>query len=306
MFRTILVPLDGGAESNIALPLARALAEPVQASIWLLRVASDPAWADDHSALHSAGQSVERTAAELANSGVDVHPVTREGDPAQEILHLSQDICADVIVMRTRGRAGLERAIFGSVAETVLKNTHLPLILAKPGGRRVSRIRRLLVPLDGSPGGLLALQMADELAGAYGSSIDIVQVVVPIPMLAYAAPYDPAGAGFYDSAWDDDALTAARTYVAAVAQRLGGRGRAANGEARMARSVAEGIVEAAGMHDTDLIVMSTHALTGPARAILGSVADAVVRTSSCPVLLTKDLKSQAQAQPNQQGAELSC
>jgi nucleotide-binding universal stress UspA family protein len=304
MFTTILVPLDGSAESNVALPLARALAEPVQASIWLLRVASDPAWPHDHSALHSAGQSIERTAAELANSGVEVHPVTREGDPAQEILHLSQDIRADVIVMRTRGRAGLERAVFGSVAETVLKHTHLPLILAKPDGRRVAGIRKVLVPVDGSPGGLLALQMADELAGAYGSSIDIVQVVVPIPMLAYAAPYDPAGAGFYDSAWDDDALTAARTYVAAVAQRLRGRGRAAEGEARMARSVAEGIVEAAGMHDTDLIVMSTHALTGPARAILGSVADAVVRTSSCPVLLTKDLKSHAQL--NQKGAELAC
>jgi hypothetical protein len=35
----------------------------------------------------------------------------------------------------------------------------------------------------------------------------------------------------------------------------------------------------------DLIVMSTRALTGPARALLGSVADAVVRTSHCPVLL---------------------
>jgi nucleotide-binding universal stress UspA family protein len=304
MFRRILVPLDGSAESNIALPLARALAEGTHASIWLLRVASDPAWPHDHSALHSAGQSIERTAAEFANSGLEVHPVTREGDPAQEILHLSQDVRADVIVMRTRGRAGLERAVFGSVAEAVLKHTHLPLILAKPGGRRITRIRRLLVPVDGSPGGLLALQMADELARAYGSSIDIVQVVVPIPMLAYAAPYDPAGAGFYDSAWDDDALTAARSYVAAVAQRLSGRGGAAEGEARMAGSVAEGIVEVAGVHDTDLIVMSTHALTGPARAILGSVADAVVRTSPCPVLVTKHRNSHSPS--SEKGAELVC
>jgi nucleotide-binding universal stress UspA family protein len=39
--------------------------------------------------------------------------------------------------------------------------------------------------------------------------------------------------------------------------------------------------------DTDLVVMSTHALTGPARAVLGSVADAVVRTSHRPVLLVR-------------------
>lgn len=37
--------------------------------------------------------------------------------------------------------------------------------------------------------------------------------------------------------------------------------------------------------DVDMIVMSTHALTGPASGVLGSVADAVARTSRCPVLL---------------------
>ena len=39
--------------------------------------------------------------------------------------------------------------------------------------------------------------------------------------------------------------------------------------------------------DSDLIVMSTHALTGPARAVLGSVADELVRTSNRPVLLVR-------------------
>jgi nucleotide-binding universal stress UspA family protein len=189
--------------------------------------------------------------------------------------------------MRTHGRAGLERAVFGSVAEAVLKKTNLPLVLAKPGGRRITHIRNLLVPVDGAPGGLLALEMAEELAEATGSSIDIVQVVVPIPIAAYAAPYDPAGAGYYDSAWDDDALMAAKTFVRAARDRLRSRGRMVEGEARVARSVAEGIVDIAKTYDTDLIVMSTHALTGPARTILGSVADAVVRTSPCPVVLAK-------------------
>jgi nucleotide-binding universal stress UspA family protein len=146
MFKTILVPLDGSAESKVALPLARALAEATRGSIWLLRVASDPDWADDHSGLQNAGA---------------------------------------------------------------------PLILARPGGRRVTQ--------------------------------------------AYAAPSDAGGAGFFDSAWDDDALTAAKTYVAAVGQRLRKLARAVEGEA----------------------------LTGPARAILASVADAVVRTSPCPVVVVK-------------------
>lgn len=297
MFGTILVPLDGSAESNVALPLARTIAQSSNGSIWLLRVAQAPGLADDHSATHQAAQSVERVAKELANSGLEVHPVTRQGDPAQEILDLSSDIGADVIIMRTHGRAGLERAVFGRVAEEVLKKTRIPLVLARPGGRRISQIRKLLVPVDGSPGGSVALVTAVDIARATGASIHVLQIVVPIPMLAYMAPYDYSGAAFYDSAWDDDALLAAKTYVDAVAARLHGLGLSVDAEARVAPAVTDEIVAAADTGSVDLIVMNTHALTGPARALLGSVADAVMRTAGCPVLLVKQVSLGAREHP---------
>src|ERR1051326_2620410 len=287
MFKTILVPLDGSAESNVALPLARAMAQSTGGAIWLLRVAPISALPDDHARTHDAAQSIQRIADELARGGVEVHPVTREGEPSEEILHLSEETAADVIVMRTRGRAGLERAVFGSVAEQVLKRTTVPLALLKPGGRRVSHIHKLLVPVDGSPGGALALQTAAEIGKTTGASITVLQVVVPVPMLAYVAPYDYSGAAFYDPAWDDDALLAARTYVDAVAARLNAHGLSAGAEAHMAPDIARAIVDAADQANADLITMSTHALTGPARALLGSVADAVVRSSPSPVLLVK-------------------
>jgi nucleotide-binding universal stress UspA family protein len=287
MFRTILVPLDGSAESNVALPLARALVKSTAGSIWLLRVARESALPGEHGPTHDAAFSIERIAKELASSGTDVHPVIREGDASQEILHLSSEIAADVIVMRTHGRAGLERAVFGSVTEQVLEKTKIPLLVLRPGGRRASNIQRLLVPVDGSPGGAVALQTAVQVARTTGASIDLVQVVVPVPMLAFAAPYDYSGAAFYDPVWDDDALLAARTYVEAVAERLRKIGVVVNSEARIAPNVAGAIVDAAEHDSTDMIVMSTHALTGPARALLGSVADAVVRISHCPVLLVK-------------------
>jgi nucleotide-binding universal stress UspA family protein len=100
-------------------------------------------------------------------------------------------------------------------------------------------------------------------------------------------PYDYSGAAFYDPAWDDDALLAARTYVDAVTARLNAHGLSAGGEAHMAPDVAGAIVDAVDQANADLIIMSTHALTGPARALLGSVADAVVRSSPSPVLLVK-------------------
>jgi nucleotide-binding universal stress UspA family protein len=285
MFTTIVVPLDGSAESNASLPFARSIAQSTGGSIWLLRVASESALPGDHAATHEAGQSIERIARELASSGIVVHPVTREGDAAQEILHLTSDIGADLIVMRTRGRSGPERAVFGSVAEGVLKKSPVPVVLLRPGGRRVSHIRKLLVPIDGSPGGAVAIRTAVDVAQATGASVKVVRVVVPIPMQAYAAPYDFAGGAFYDSTWDDDALESARVYVEAVAARLRALGMSVEAEARVSRGVADVIVETAEQDGVDVIVMSTDALTGPARALLGSVADAVVRTSHCPVLL---------------------
>jgi nucleotide-binding universal stress UspA family protein len=287
MFKTILVPLDGSAESNVALPLARAMAQPTGGAIWLVRVVPVSPLPDGHTRTHEAALSIQRVADELSRGGLEVHPVTREGDAGQEILHLSTEAAADVIVMRTHGRAGLERAVFGSVAEQILQNTTVPLAVLRPGGRRVSHIQKLLVPVDGSPGGSIALQMAVDIARTTAASINIVQIVVPVPIVAYLAPYDYSGAAFYDSGWDDDALVAARTYVDAVVARLRGLGLSAEAEARFAPDVSGAIADAAKEADADLIVMSTHALTGPARALLGSVADAVVRGSPCPVLLVK-------------------
>ena len=285
MFSRILVPLDGSPESKAALPVARGLAQITGGSIWLLRVARHSHLPGDHAALHAAAESIERIASEFRGSGIDVHPVTREGEPAREILALSHDVGAELIIMRTHGRAGLERAVFGSVAEEVLKKADVPLLLVRPGGGPVTHFRRLLIPVDGSAEGLIAVEMAEALASATGASMQVLQVVVPVPMLAYTAPYDPAGASYYDPAWDDDALIAARTYVQAISDRLRERGHVVEANVRVSPSVPQAIDEAGRESNTDLIIMSTHALTGPARTVLGSVADAVTRTSPCPVLL---------------------
>jgi nucleotide-binding universal stress UspA family protein len=58
-----------------------------------------------------------------------------------------------------------------------------------------------------------------------------------------------------------------------------------SGDVVVGSSVADAIVERASEQACDLIVMSSHALTGIARAVLGSVADAVVREADCPVLV---------------------
>jgi nucleotide-binding universal stress UspA family protein len=284
MFSKILVPLNGTPESNIALPLARTIATATGASITLLRVVPPPALPEHHEAMSAAGERLERVAAELASGGFEVNPVIRQGDPTEEILHLARDIGADLLVMRTRRRGGFERAVLGSVTEQVLSRSRVPLLLLRPGGHRVTHVGKLLVPVDGSPGGAIAVNIAMDLARMTGASMHILEVVVPISAQLFAA-YDASILSAYDSAWDDEALVSARVYIHAVAARLRQLGLSVDAEARMAASVADAIVMAAEDARADVIVMSTQALTGPARALLGSVTDAVVRTSRCPVLV---------------------
>src|SRR5438067_7282485 len=116
-FKTILGPLDGSAESNAALHDARTIAQAFGAPVKLLRVLAP----EDRDISSDATENVQRIANELANSGIHVDAVIRYGDAAAEILNESRSNPSALIVMRTHGRVGLERAVLGSVTEQVLK-----------------------------------------------------------------------------------------------------------------------------------------------------------------------------------------
>jgi nucleotide-binding universal stress UspA family protein len=292
MFKTILVPLDGSAESNAALPAARTIAQAFDAPVKLLRVLAP----EDRDISTEATQNVQRIADELTGSRIHVDAVIRYGDAAAEILKESRSNPPSLIVMRTHGRVGLERAVLGSVTQQVLKDSSVPLLLLRPGGRRLTALHKLVVPVDGSPGGALALGTAVGLAQTTGASIKLLEVAVPMPI---ETAYDYGGMAYYDPAWDEETLASAETYVAALVKRLQSAGVVASGDARIAANVASAICEMAEQDTADLIVMSTQALTGPARALLGSVADAVVRTAHCPVLLihrTADVEREPDSQ----------
>ncbi len=113
----------------------------------------------------------------------------------------------------------------------------------------------------------------------------LVEVAELLAMKTVTA-YEYGEMGYYDPAWDEETLASARSYIDALVLRLRESGISASGDAVMAPVVDQAIVEAADRDDAaDLVVMSTQALTGPARTLLGSVANAVVRTAHCPVLL---------------------
>jgi nucleotide-binding universal stress UspA family protein len=297
MFTRIVVPLDGSPEGTIAVPHACLMARVSGATVTLLRAVGHDR---DVAAAHT---FVDGLARENATPEVRIDAVVRQGDAANEILDEVRQRGADLVVMRTHARSGLSRVVLGSVAHKIVSQSPSPVLLLTPSSSATapSAIKAILVPVDGSPGGSLALGTAGALARQTGATLQLLQVVQPIPTYETSAlllngPID------VDASWDEDAETGARAYVEALVGRLSTRGLAAKGEAIMANMVPEAIIANATDHGCDLIMMSSHAHTGAARAFLGSVTDAVVRSAICPVVV---IRRDAGAENAQQQSQVS-
>jgi nucleotide-binding universal stress UspA family protein len=282
MFTRIVVPLDGSPEGTIAVPHACLMARVSGATVTLLRAVGHEREVAD------AQTFLDGLAREYGTPEVRIDGVVRQGDAGNKILDEVRQVGADLVVMRTHARAGLSRVVLGSVAQKIVSQSPSPVLLLTPSSSATApgAITSILVPVDGSPGGSLALGTARTLAKQAGATLQLLQVVQPIPTYESSAlllngPID------VDASWDEDAETGAQAYVEALVSRLSTRGLSIQGEAIMANSVPEAIVANAADHRCELIIMSSHAHTGPARAFLGSVTDAVVRSAKCPVLVMR-------------------
>ena len=198
MYRTILVPLDGSAFSERALPMATTLAQTMSARLVLVRAASasvfpgaDPTEAQCQ-AVEEAQAYLWALATGLSEQGLSVEVAVPYGDAAESILLEIGLRGADLVVMCTHGRSGLGRWIYGSVAEQVLARSPAPVLLVHPTGEAATlgpepKQAALLVTLDGSAFAETALPHAATLAHAFGGTILLLRTVEP-SMLAYNYP----------------------------------------------------------------------------------------------------------------------
>lgn len=143
-FKKILVPLDGSRFAEGALPYAQMLAECSGGQIELLRIAVHPSsyvYVNDPATLASLYDSdrahceeyLQKVAAALqATTPITITMAVLEGPVADAILDRADETNADLIVMSTHGRSGMERWLLGSVAEKVVRGAKVPVMLIRP------------------------------------------------------------------------------------------------------------------------------------------------------------------------------
>lgn len=149
---------------------------------------------------------------------------------------------------------------------------------------------KILVPLDGSDLAENVLPVVEELAEKLSAKVILLQAVTPSTQaLREAAPgaiTSPELSVDVARRRVEAETGAAERYLESVRQRLADKGLTAS------TSVAEGapapaILQSAKDNDASLIALATHGRGGLARAVMGSVADAVVRNAAAPVLLVR-------------------
>jgi nucleotide-binding universal stress UspA family protein len=140
--------------------------------------------------------------------------------------------------------------------------------------------KKILVPLDGSKTAEGVLSHAKALAYSEGSEL-ILLTVASNPTMDYVFS-DP---GIAQSAIDEQQARS-KKYMTEMESQLKAAGFKVSLLLREG-AVADVILKTSEEIDADVIAMSTHGRTGPARWLLGSVADRVVRSSKVPVLLIR-------------------
>lgn len=294
MFRRILIPLDGSSIAEQVLPLAKMFAVRFQSSVVLFqaieplsqraRVEGAASDADDQVEL-SRRRALEylETIEHNFPVGLSVEHAVRVGSAATAILELAESAHIDLIAMATHGRTGLQRWVYGSVADKVLSGARLPILLmrASEAPHAIAPIRRILVPLDGSTLAEGALVPALRLATAFDAEMLLFRVCEPSTYLQNGLTSGTAAA-----ALDEAVCTTVEEYLTEKTQEVRGQGVHVRWETQFGIA-AENILDVAQKRAANLVVMSTHGRSGIGRWIMGSVADRVLRASRIPVLLIR-------------------
>jgi nucleotide-binding universal stress UspA family protein len=293
-FTRILIPLDGSALADQSLPYARAIGGPNAEYVLMYAVPPlkaerewfwGPVYAtvDEVQARAKAGaregmlRSAERWLGERPRFSLEIV----DGEPAEAILYVAERRGIDLVVLASHGRGTTGRLVFGSVADRIAHHSPVPVLVVRPRDAVVAlepaRVKRVLVPLDGSTLAGRALPIATALARDLNVSVALVLAIDEEERIApYPGAYAPAPDRIQEG------VAAASELLAETAAELRDAGVKTTTAIHVGRAF-DTIADAA--RDGDVVVMASHGRGGIRRWMLGSVAEKLVRSGPVPVMI---------------------
>jgi nucleotide-binding universal stress UspA family protein len=294
MFRNIMVPVDGTSFSREAVLQGLRLASLYGGTLRLVRVASarslsaggEAIGSDSALGVHAAQLAdLYAIAAECrAHSTINVTASLERGPIVDALCGYARRNGVDLIVMRSHGRSGVARIWFGSVADSLIRETGVPVLVVGPPsvGTAIERgfsHRKILVPLDGSVLAEQALPPAVSIARIEGAIIFLTMVVAPRASADHGALLSAIG-----PAAEQD-VSAAQSYLDRIVRQYAG-GMKMFTSVVVSSNASASILHSAESEEVDLITMATRGQGMMARSMSGgSVSDQVMRESATSTLV---------------------
>jgi nucleotide-binding universal stress UspA family protein len=294
----IVVAVDFSAESQAAVEQAMNVARKNGAELVLLHVCGVPDKPNEvpdsmratlnvyedmlREQLAEVRRQLDDLGAQLSGQGVEISHVVREGFPDTAIVETARELHADLVVTGSHGRTGFARFLMGSVAERVVRLSDVPVLVARQGDSAAGGYHRIAVAVDFS-------DITDEVlstalaVSARGAQIDVLHAWEMSP-LSYQAMVPVKAA--------QDLVQPLKDSLRGVATERGAEliTRHEKEDVTITFHAVEGrpgdvVEDWLKDHPVSLIVTGSHGRRGLRRFILGSVAENIVRHSSCSAIV---------------------
>jgi nucleotide-binding universal stress UspA family protein len=318
MLKRVLVPLDGSARAEQALPVAARLTKTVGGTVVLLRVVTIPneivayvtlepvaTQSVINATLEEARNYLERLTGSDSLHGVHTETEILLGQAAATILSVVDSHRIDLIVLCSHGYTGMTRWILGSVAEKVSQLASVPvLVLREDGPVPLSPLPqeggplRVLIPLDGSVRAQVAIAPSAQVLAALSAPAQGALHLTRVVILPEAAQLSQSE--------QEAIMQQAKQYLSSLADQMR-EGLFASPIADLKLSItwsvtidtdiAAGIIRVAeqgeqdertgGFGSSQVIAMATHGFSGLQQWVIGSITQRVLHATRLPLLIVR-------------------
>jgi nucleotide-binding universal stress UspA family protein len=296
----LLIPVDGSAYSNAAVEFvaARRFPRGAHPQIDLLNVqypvpprAGRAVGAELVHAWHEAeSRKVLRPAvAVLEDAQLEPAWFYRVGNPGLEIAEWAEERDVDLIVMGSHGRTGRINALLGSVAQTVLAECRIPVLLVRRDTPPRRNALRVGLAFDGSPHSQAALSFLIAQRAFFGQRfrLHVAHVVDEVPIQVRSALVNLASTEFTHDQIRAQRQQAFDQVMAPARDALALAELPATEEMLVSSNPAEALAAWTRLARLDLLVMGSHGMSALKMVVLGSVSAGVGARCTTPLLLVR-------------------
>ena len=212
----------------------------------------------------------------------EVETLLRVGHPFGELVHVCEELGADILLLGSHGRGG-DHGRVGAIASMCLRKAPAPVLLVQD--RSGQPFKQVVCGVDYSPTAALAVRHAIQMAKIEGAALDFLHV--------YASPftYRDSGTGYYVSG-----LANSEDFERIMKQNLSNyltafqrdfKGLSVTQTVRDRLSAGQGIIDRLREVQGDLLVLGTRGRSGWKKLLLGTTAEHIVHRAPCSVLAVK-------------------